>query len=50
MAIAAMEMYGARCVASPSNEASSGRAILTETPESTGSLGITISEAAAVAA
>ncbi len=47
---AAMETYGARCVASPSNETESGRAILAETPDSTGSLGIAISEAVEVAA
>ncbi len=47
---AAMETYGARCVASPSNETASGRAILAETPDSTGSLGIAISEAVEIAA
>ena len=47
---AAMETYGARCVASPSDETQSGRAILAETPDSTGSLGIAISEAVEVAA
>jgi len=47
---AAMETYGARCVPSPSDETESGRAILAETPESTGSLGIAISEAVEVAA
>ena len=47
---AAMETYGARCVASPSNETESGRAILAATPDSTGSLGIAISEAVEVAA
>ncbi|MBT3305568.1 MAG: TrpB-like pyridoxal phosphate-dependent enzyme, partial [Alphaproteobacteria bacterium] len=47
---AAMETYGARCVASPSDETQSGRAILAENPESTGSLGIAISEAVEVAA
>ena len=47
---AAMETYGARCVASPSNETESGRAILAKTPDSTGSLGIAISEAVEVAA
>ncbi len=47
---AAMETYGARCVASPSDETESGRAILAETPDSTGSLGIAISEAVEVAA
>jgi len=47
---AAMETYGARCVASPSDETESGRAILGENPDSTGSLGIAISEAVEVAA
>ncbi|MDQ6695561.1 MAG: TrpB-like pyridoxal phosphate-dependent enzyme [Chloroflexota bacterium] len=40
-----MQLYGARVVASPSPETNSGRTILTEFPESTGSLGIAISEA-----
>ncbi|MBF0356700.1 MAG: TrpB-like pyridoxal phosphate-dependent enzyme [Alphaproteobacteria bacterium] len=47
---ALMETYGARCVASPSDETESGRAILKEHPDSTGSLGIAISEAVEVAA
>jgi len=47
---AAMEAYGARCVASPSSETESGRAILADNPESTGSLGIAISEAVEMAA
>ncbi len=47
---ALMETYGARCVASPSEETQSGRAILAEHPDSTGSLGIAISEAVEVAA
>ncbi len=42
---ALMEAYGARCVASPSTETASGRAILAQHPDSTGSLGIAISEA-----
>ena len=42
---ALMETYGARCVASPSTETNSGRAILEKNPDSTGSLGIAISEA-----
>jgi tryptophan synthase beta chain len=42
---ALMEAYGARCVASPSPETAAGRAILEESPDSTGSLGIAISEA-----
>ena len=47
---ALMETYGARCVASPSNETESGRAILAKDPNSPGSLGIAISEAVEVAA
>ena len=47
---ALMETYGARCVASPSDETNSGRAILEADPNSTGSLGIAISEAVEVAA
>ncbi len=42
---AMMEAYGARCLASPSDETESGRAILAEHPDSTGSLGIAIGEA-----
>jgi tryptophan synthase beta chain len=42
---AMMEVYGAECVASPSDETDAGRAILEKTPDSTGSLGIAISEA-----
>ena len=45
-----MESYGARCVASPSQETAAGRQILAEHPDSTGSLGIAISEAVEVAA
>jgi tryptophan synthase beta chain len=45
-----MEAYGARCVASPSNETSSGRAILEKNPDHPGSLGIAISEAVELAA
>ena len=45
-----MESYGARCVASPSEETESGRHILAEHPDSTGSLGIAISEAVEMAA
>ena len=45
-----MEAFGARCVASPSTETAAGRAILEERPDSTGSLGIAISEAVEVAA
>ncbi|HEU6438809.1 MAG TPA: TrpB-like pyridoxal phosphate-dependent enzyme, partial [Terriglobales bacterium] len=40
-----METYGASVVASPSMETDAGRAILAEHPDSTGSLGIAISEA-----
>jgi len=47
---ALMETYGARCIASPSQETNVGRAILAKTPDSTGSLGIAISEAVEVAA
>ncbi len=47
---ALMETYGARCVASPSDETEAGRAILAESPDSNGSLGIAISEAVEVAA
>ena len=35
-----MQTYGARCVASPSNETDSGKAILAKDPNNTGSLGI----------
>ena len=45
-----MQTYGARCVASPSNETDSGKAILAKDPNNTGSLGIAISEAAEMAA
>jgi tryptophan synthase beta chain len=47
---ALMESYGARCVASPSNETASGRAILDKSPDHPGSLGIAISEAVELAA
>jgi tryptophan synthase beta chain len=40
-----MEIYGATVHASPSEETSSGRAVLARHPDSTGSLGIAISEA-----
>jgi tryptophan synthase beta chain len=46
---ALMETYGARCVASPSNETASGRAILAKNPNHPGSLGIAISEAVELA-
>ncbi|HEY0833254.1 MAG TPA: TrpB-like pyridoxal phosphate-dependent enzyme [Azospirillum sp.] len=42
---ALMETYGATCIASPSDMTESGRAILAANPDSTGSLGIAISEA-----
>jgi tryptophan synthase beta chain len=40
-----MGLWGANCVASPSNETQAGRAILKEMPDTPGSLGIAISEA-----
>ncbi|NJO06478.1 MAG: TrpB-like pyridoxal phosphate-dependent enzyme [Chloroflexaceae bacterium] len=46
---ALMEAYGARVVASPSEETHAGRTILAAHPDSTGSLGIAISEAVEVA-
>jgi tryptophan synthase beta chain len=45
-----METFGAQCIASPSETTESGRAILAEHPDSTGSLGIAISEAVELAA
>jgi tryptophan synthase beta chain len=42
---ALMETWGATCVASPSTDTNAGRAILAADPDSTGSLGIAISEA-----
>ena len=47
---ALMETYGARCVASPSNETETGKAALAKTPNHLGSLGLAISEAVEVAA
>jgi tryptophan synthase beta chain len=47
---ALMETYGARCVASPSNETEYGRAVLEQRPDHPGSLGIAISEAVEIAA
>jgi len=47
---ALIETWGARCVASPSTETESGRAILAQRPDHPGSLGIAISEAVEVAA
>ncbi|MCW5941888.1 MAG: TrpB-like pyridoxal phosphate-dependent enzyme [Fimbriimonadaceae bacterium] len=45
-----MEAYGAQVIASPSHETEAGRRILAQHPDSTGSLGIAISEAVEVAA
>ncbi len=45
-----MESFGARCLASPSDTTEAGRAILAQHPDSTGSLGIAISEAVEMAA
>ena len=42
---ALMEAWGATCVPSPSPDTNAGRSILEQDPESTGSLGIAISEA-----
>jgi tryptophan synthase beta chain len=47
---AMMEAFGASVTPSPSRETASGKAILAEHPDSTGSLGIAISEAVEVAA
>jgi tryptophan synthase beta chain len=47
---ALMETYGAKCIASPSMETNSGRAILARNPDHLGSLGIAISEAVEIAA
>ncbi|MHC5833172.1 MAG: TrpB-like pyridoxal phosphate-dependent enzyme, partial [Nostoc sp.] len=47
---ALMQTYGARVVASPSTETEDGRKILAQHPNSSGSLGIAISEAVEVAA
>lgn len=47
---AMMEAFGASCVASPSDQTEAGRAVLAEHPDSTGSLGIAISEAVECAA
>jgi len=40
-----MQCFGAQCYASPSKQTESGRKILAQDPDSTGSLGIAISEA-----
>ena len=45
-----IEAFGGRVVASPSEETNAGRTILAENPDSTGSLGIAISEAVESAA
>ncbi|HET9140922.1 TrpB-like pyridoxal phosphate-dependent enzyme [Actinophytocola sp.] len=45
-----MEVYGATVHPSPSDRTASGRAVLAEHPDSTGSLGIAISEAVEMAA
>lgn len=45
-----MESFGASCVASPSELTEVGKKILAETPDTTGSLGIAISEAVELAA
>lgn len=47
---ALMETFGAQVVASPSMETASGRSFLENSPDSTGSLGMAISEAVEVAA
>ncbi|MBI4541200.1 MAG: TrpB-like pyridoxal phosphate-dependent enzyme [Gemmatimonadetes bacterium] len=47
---ALMQAYGANCVPSPSTETEAGRTILARDPNTTGSLGIAISEAVEVAA
>ena len=46
---ALMETYGARCIASPSNETQSGKTILAQRADHPGSLGIAISEAVEIA-
>ncbi len=45
-----METFGAQCIPSPSDTTEAGRAILGKNPNSTGSLGIAISEAVEMAA
>jgi tryptophan synthase beta chain len=40
-----MNLWGAKCIASPSMETAAGRAVLKEMPDTPGSLGIAISEA-----
>ncbi|MBB1073941.1 TrpB-like pyridoxal phosphate-dependent enzyme [Rhodoferax sp. 4810] len=46
---ALMETFGAQCIASPSSLTESGRAVLATNPNSSGSLGIAISEAVELA-
>jgi tryptophan synthase beta chain len=46
---ALMQSYGAECIPSPSEETEVGRKILLEDPDTTGSLGIAISEAVELA-
>jgi len=40
-----MNTWGAECIASPSNQTDTGRAILAQTPDTPGSLAMAISEA-----
>jgi len=47
---AMMESFGATCIASPSDQTQFGKAYLAKNPDSTGSLGIAISEAVEIAA
>ncbi len=47
---ALMETFGAQCIASPSDTTEAGRALLASNPDSTGSLGMAISEAVEIAA
>ncbi len=47
---AMMESFGASCIASPSDSTEFGKSYLAKNPDSTGSLGIAISEAVEVAA
>jgi tryptophan synthase beta chain len=47
---ALMQSFGATCIASPSQETAAGRKMLAESPDTTGSLGMAISEAVEVAA
>ncbi len=47
---ALMETYGARCISSPSTQTNAGKAVIEKDPDSSGSLGIAISEAIEIAA